>query len=176
MNEPLDISALRDLLEYSPETGELRWKPRGKRDFDTQFAGKPALICPDKDGYLKGTVKFRYVKAHRVAWAIYHGEWPEIVDHINGNITDNRISNLRSVDSAESSRNKPRMRSNKSGVVGVCWSTQDKRWLASIRVNGRLICLGYFREFDAAVTARKAGEREYGYHENHGREARSSAA
>ena len=37
-------------------------------------------------------------RAHRVIWALVHGEWPEgQIDHINGVRDDNRLENLRVV-------------------------------------------------------------------------------
>jgi hypothetical protein len=40
-----------------------------------------------------------------------------------------------------------------SGYLGVTWYKRDKRWLAQIRVNGRLKNLGYFSSAEAAHAA-----------------------
>ena len=51
---------------------------------------------------------------------------------------------------------------NKSGVVGVSWNIRRKRWVAQILVAGKVIHLGRFFEKEDAITAREAGEIEYG--------------
>ena len=51
---------------------------------------------------------------------------------------------------------------NKSGVVGVSWAIKRKRWVAQIQVEGKVIHLGRFFAKEDAITAREAGEIEYG--------------
>lgn len=111
----------------------------------------------------------RYL-AHRLAWFYVHGYWPEEVDHINGDGTDNRISNLREVDHNENMRNMKKHSSNTSGVTGVHWWKTRCCWAVKIYKDNKAIHVGYFSNFEDAVKARKAAEVQYGYHENHGAE------
>lgn len=170
---------LRQLLRYEPETGKLYWLERPPEMFElerlgkawnTRWAGKEGLATRDRDGYLRGDILGGSFFAHRVAWALTHGDWPtEQIDHINGQRDDNRLANLRCVSHAENQRNRSRRRDNAAGRTGVYWYKAYAKWTAAIGVDGRLIFLGYFDRFEDAVAAREAAEIEHGYHPNHDR-------
>jgi hypothetical protein len=166
------IEELHRLLIYNPETGALTWRtrPNDRRSFNQRLAGQPALACVNFEGYLHGVIHGNGFRAHRVAWAMHHGQWPTAeIDHINGNRADNRMSNLREATSAENSRNMRMMARNKSGVTGVFWHKSRRRWIAEIKgADSKPIHIGNFVIFQDAVDARKQAEREHGYHENHG--------
>jgi len=170
---------LRKLLAYDADTGKLTWLPRARDMFSTQrsfstwnarFAGKEAFTAT-RCGYRHGAIFNRLMQAHRVAWAIYYGEWPNMIDHINGVRDDNRIANMRDVDDQENRRNQARPNTNTSGVVGVCWNAHLGIWQSQIRVERKQKHLGYFTDFDDACAARKVAEIEHGFHPNHGRAA-----
>lgn len=184
MIRPLpSVSALRNALDYDPLTGKLRWKARSIDQFKAgnasaaqkcsrwngRFAGELAFTAQTSNGYFTGMLDRRQMLAHRVIWVLVHGEWPaDQIDHINGNPSDNRISNLRVVDDLENRRNQKMNSRNTSGVPGVS-RCKDSRWEAHIGVKGQKVHLGHFSSFDAACKARIAAERKYGFHENHGR-------
>jgi len=184
---------LRQLLRYEPETGKLFWRycsvylfepskfhsaKRVCQMWNAKYAGKQAITASDRR-YLIGKVRGRMLKAHRIAWAIFYGNWPEgQIDHINGNTVDNRIQNLRDVSSCENSRNRSRKtlsrysarrRKQDAECFGVSWDDRKSRWSARIgHANGE-IYLGMYRTKFEAIAARKAAERVLGYHRNHGR-------
>tara|TARA_R110000787_G_C13248677_1_gene429137 strand:- start:202 stop:756 length:555 start_codon:yes stop_codon:yes gene_type:complete len=175
-----DPKMLRKLLDYNPETGELTWKERTAdmfaqdgqmKSWNTRWAGKPAFTADNGNGYLCGSISGISYRAHRVAWAMCHGKWPDEIDHINGIRRDNRIFNLRSVTRTENNRNAARRKDNASGCVGVSWEQSRGKWLAHIKVNKKNINLGRFSEKSEAIAARQAAEVKYGFHENHGRAA-----
>jgi len=160
--------ALR-LFNYVPSTGLLTWcvSKQGIR------IGQAALATPDKDGYLRGSVRIdgtkQYLKQHRVIWFIMTGEWPDQVDHENGVTNDNRWINLRNASHLENNRNQKVPKHNTQGVMGVYWHKHRSRWIANIMIRGVTKHLGYFDDKTAAIAARKEAERTYGFHENHGR-------
>lgn len=179
---------LRQLLDYDPETGRLHWKARSiehvragcttpakhrsiTANWNKRYAGKEALTCvQSSSGYRTGAVQCVPCVAHRVAYAIYHGEHaPEEIDHINGNKGDNRIVNLRAVNHAENAKNVSLYSSNKSGVPGVRWEQSHKAWAAKINFGGKQRRIGRFKNKEDAIAARKRAEVEHGYHPNHGR-------
>jgi hypothetical protein len=175
---------LRELLEYNPETGRLFWRERGAhiyaeknqaaeqvcKSWNTRFAGKAAFSTARDDGYLVGTLFAKKYRAHRIIYALHYGEWPMFIDHINGDRSDNRIGNLRSVTLEQNSRNCKRSALNTSGVCGVSWCKMQNTWRAYIRVNGKRKHLGRFVKIEDAIAARKAANRKYNYHKNHGRD------
>ena len=171
---------LRTLLDYDPATGGFIWKKRNRdtgglyyNTWNTRFAGKKAMAWANGNGYFASTVFRVKIFAHRAAFAHYYGYWPEKTDHINGICTDNRIKNLRDVDSAENNKNMAKASNNTSGVTGVDWHKQNQKWRAQIRIDNRRMHIGCFESFNDAVQARKDAEKKYGFHANHGRDDQS---
>jgi hypothetical protein len=154
---------LRQLLRYEPETGKLFWRER-PRDFfgsahacnawNARYAMKEALCALNNHGYLKGKVFYRTVSAHRAAWAIHYGQWPDLViDHINGIPTDNRIENLRLATVAQNGANSVKPSHNTSGFKGVYWCKTWKKWKSAIKVAGKRRNLGTFTTREDAYAA-----------------------
>lgn len=156
---------LRQLLRYEPETGRLFWlhRPDARQEWNTRYAGKEAMTAVCK-GYRTGHVNGVSHRAHRVIWALVHGEWPQgLVDHVNGQTDDNRLNNLRVVDHAGNSRNRKLGKNNRSGVIGVFLHRPSGKWRAQIRHNRRLLSLGDFESIDDAKRARLEAEKQYGF-------------
>ena len=182
----LSFSDVARILRADFETGKLYWLPRtqdifpvGKHAADHncakwngKFAGKEALNTLVTGGYRGGGIFGKAYSAHRVIWLLHTGSFPlHHIDHINGDRSDNRISNLRAATRTENNRNRRIPNNNTSGAMGVIWSKQDQKWRAQIKVDGRKRHLGYFDNFADAVATRKLAEIKYGFHENHGRMA-----
>jgi hypothetical protein len=85
-------------------------------------------------------------------------------DHINHNGWDNRKANLRPATAADNARNaRYPKRSTSAKYRGVWFNKGRKRWRAAIRLNGKPIHLGYFRdEIDAGKAYDKAAKKHYG--------------
>ena len=161
---------LRKLMRYEPETGKLFWRERvnGSVQWNARHAGNEAMCCVAA-GYLVGRLHGKNHRAHRVAWAIFYGKWPHLIDHIDGNGLNNKICNLRDVDQTTNMQNASLSVRNTSGHVGVHFDKARGKWAASIRANYINIRLGRFKCITAAILARKSAELKYGFHENHGR-------
>ena len=98
----------------------------------------------------------KHIKMHRVLLPKF-----KIVDHINHNKRDNRKYNLREVTDSQNSMNKGIRSNNTSGVTGVYFKKESNKWFAIITVNKKIINLGYFKNFEDAVKARKEAEEKY---------------
>lgn len=177
-----DKSVLRQLLRYDPDSGMFHWRAREPELFEetqvsrrlkafrwnSRNAFREALTA-NKHGYKGGTIFGMQVLAHRVAWKWMTGEDAHEIDHINGDKSDNRFANLRVVTRQENSRNKPMMRRNISGHMGVSYVQKSDRWRADINVGDKQVYLGQFKTKAEAVAARRAADKVIGFHPNHGR-------
>lgn len=135
------------------------------KSWNGKNANKEALACVMSHGYKHGTIYRTHYKAHRVAWALFYGEWPKhTIDHINGIRTDNRISNLRDVPHAVNTRN----RHDKNADRGVSFHKSSGGWQAFIGDRGHKH-LGVFGTKGEAMASRKAAEIELGYYQHGGR-------
>ena len=168
---------VRELLDYDTETGKLTWRERDRKWFkadhdysswNTRFSGKEAFTAINSRGYYQGFILGKQYKAHRIIWFHQTGKWSKEIDHINHDGKDNCWINLREVSHKENSRNQSLFRTNTSGHIGVSWDKQNQKWIAQIVVNKKVIRVGRFGLLCEAVSARKAAEQKYGFHENHG--------
>ncbi len=165
MPNELTIEEAKQRLSYDPETGEFVWRARVPGDFtapgkpaahqcaawNARFAGEMALAGLT-NGYRSGPINRKYFYAHRIAWLMVHGEWPEAIDHINGDKTDNRISNLRACDTRQNNLNV----SSKGGASkfkGVSLEKRSGSWVSNIRSEGRQRYIGAFRSEEEAARA-----------------------
>lgn len=144
-----NIQRVHDLLEYDGETGLFKWRFSKGRSIAGNLAG-----CISKStGYIEIGIDKASFKAHRLAWFMTYGTWPDTVDHKNGVKTDNRISNLREATQSENKRNSGAHRDNASGYKGVSYAKKEKKWVAWIMVRGKSIRLGGFMTPEDAANA-----------------------
>lgn len=145
----ISIEALREVLRYEPTTGDLIWRIHVS---DKVRTGAKAG-SRRKDGYIAIRVRGHRLLAHRAAWAIHNGCWPDgNIDHINGIPSDNRIANLRSVSQRTNIENQRRARSNSStGLLGAFKERQ--RFSSRIVVDGVAIRLGVYNTAEEAAAA-----------------------
>ncbi len=178
----LTQAQLKKVLHYCPDTGAFTWlkrdrsmfkNDRGFRIFNAKFPGKPAGGVHSR-GYLHIGIsndngKVSSYKAHRLAWLYIHGEFPEVIDHINGVKVDNRLVNIRNITQAVNTRNARIYKTSKTGILGVTWKPAYGKWKSEISVNKKRTHLGYFKNLFDAACARKSAEIKHDFHPNHGR-------
>jgi len=179
----VDYDYAHKRLDYDADTGVFHWKIVPEHMFQTKNAwsswnsrhGWRKAGKSRNDGYVSIRLTRDGVSksflAHRLAWLMVHGDWPITnLDHISGDPSDNRISNLRLADHKINSRNTRLRSNNKTGVHGVSWSKHAGKWLVRITHERVQMNLGYYVDFDQALSVRRAAEAKLGYHQNHGRE------
>ena len=113
--------------------------------------------CFSKTGYLVANIDGKVTKLHRY---LLRPEAGIVIDHINGDPTDNRRCNLRLCTPKENSRNSAPTKSSKTGVVGVKIVPSGK-YVAQIMVNRKNILLGTFDTLEEAAEARRQAETKY---------------
>lgn len=148
---------LIELLSYNADTGDFVW--RFGRTFTAKAGSVAGCVLNGTNGYRYRSVRIdsRDYTAHRLAWFYVHGIWPaNQIDHIDGDATNNALSNLRQATHAENMRNRGLLKSNTSGFKGVSWNKNSRKWVAKIRVNGRQKTIGYFRDINHAAAAYQA--------------------
>jgi hypothetical protein len=141
-------------LRYEPESGKFFWEKIPQRVNNRKLCdvGREAGSV-HYSGYIKLTLKNKPVLAHRLAWALYLGEPPPEIDHINGDRSDNRLENLRAATRAQNMHNAKAKRHSTSGHKNVQWDSESGKWRVRVRVNGVRHHVGRFSELDDAVAA-----------------------
>lgn len=143
---------VREQFEYIPETGEFFWR-KAPCNF-IQCVAKAGNLS--KEGYVVIGLDYKVCKAHRLAWLYMHGREPSgQIDHINGIRSDNRIANLREATPQGNTQNLREAYANNlsSGVLGVYWHKQAKKWQAKITHEGKAKSLGLFDSIESASRA-----------------------
>lgn len=82
-------------------------------------------------------------------------------DHIDRNKLNNRRNNLRPCTERENARNKTIPKTNTSGIIGVSWDKQTKKWIARIGIDYKDKKLGRFQNKEDAIRARLQAEAKY---------------
>jgi len=142
----LTQQSLMKHFEYDPLTGFFKRKNRKNAKFPA------GTLQPH--GYIKIHFEKKQYYAHRLAWIYFYGEFPtKEIDHINGNKSDNRISNLRHVSRSENAQNMKTHLDNSSGLKGVCFF--QGKWIAQICINNKKQVIGKFESKEEASNAYK---------------------
>ncbi|KRG39126.1 hypothetical protein ARC78_15015 [Stenotrophomonas pictorum JCM 9942] len=140
---------IQKAVSYNPETGDFTWLVTRGRANKGSVAGKV-----DSHGYRSIGLDGKHYRAHRVAWLLQTGAWPEMqIDHRNGDRLDNRWENLREVTPQENQQNCCIPHRNPHGYVGVRYRGGSvDPWEAIIRINFKQEVIGRY------ATAKEAGD------------------
>ena len=142
---------LHDVLDYNPETGVFTWKHSSPSTKKGEVAGKIY-----DNGYRYIAVAGVYFPAALLAWIWVHGVDPKgVVDHIDLDKLNDRISNLRPATRSQNRANRNPPAHNRSGFKGVFWNSQKMKWHARIMLDYKSRHLGFFDSIEDAARAYK---------------------
>ena len=113
----------------------------------------------DKTGYLCVFCRLDkrqvHIPLHHAVWAVCKGRWPVQLDHVNGDVTDNRIENLREVSQSENRLN-TLLAWNPNDVTGVPGVCKDGAGYQT-RIHGKVHC--FHNPYEAFFYATMCGKR-----------------
>ncbi len=139
---PISPEAAREIFWLDAGQGAVYWRETGKG----RHAKRASRAGFKKGGerYMRVKLRGRLIALHRLVWCLQYGVWPDgLIDHINGDPSDNRIANLRLADKRLNAENQRRARAdNATGVLGV--RAHGEKFRAQIRTGGQTIYLGLF--------------------------------
>lgn len=134
---------LKQLLDYDAETGKMHWKTGARAG--AEAGGIGAL------GYRVIRVLDKVFKAHRLAWLYVYGVWPgPVIDHIDRDKLNNRISNLRDTTVSENTLNGGMSPRNSSGWSNVSFENGPQLFAVNFRFRGEKHHIGRFKTIDEA--------------------------
>lgn len=121
---------------------------------------------PHGRGYRQIYFEGKRYPEHHVAWFMVNGVWPLelgfVIDHIDGNRSNNAISNLRLATNQENNRNQKTRSDNTSGHKGVYWRAERQSWRVVLNVSkGKVKQFGCYKDFELACLVADAAREKY---------------
>lgn len=141
---------LKQLFKYDEEGYLVNLVDRGRsaKAGDRAGRGKPT-------NYRQVRIDGKQLREHRLIWLLLKGEWPEVVDHIDHDIHNNKIDNLRSIS------HKANIRHGSGRQAGLYFDKKSNKWLAAIYIDCKKKHLGCFKTYEEALETRVKAEKEF---------------
>ena len=140
MTVQITQSDLLSKFEYHSD-GHFVYKKNGK--LVSEHASK------SRGNHLIISVMRKAVRLQRMIFLYHHGYLPICVDHIDGDVLNNKIENLRAATVHENCLNK-RAKAGVSGCKNVRWNKPSKKWAVYVSVNKKQKFFGGFEDLEFA--------------------------
>jgi hypothetical protein len=150
----LTVETANHLFEY--KDGNLYWK----NPVQKQNIGK-VVGFDSGHGYKRVDIKGKQFSVHRIVFLMHHGYLPKMIDHIDGNGTNNAIENLRETDSSKNNFNSVYKNKNKSGYRNVFYNEERNNWTIYITINKKTKFFGSYEDVELAGLVAEEARRKY---------------
>lgn len=150
----LNREELREIFYYNE--GILYWRVTRTNSIKV---GDIAGHVDSKSGYYRVSINYKNFTLHRVIWNYFNNTCEGyVVDHIDGDILNNKIENLRLATAANNSHNSVGKKNSLVPYKGV--SLRKKRFCARITYEGKKIHLGTYATAEEASEVYQAKAKE----------------
>jgi hypothetical protein len=149
MRRALTVERLKEVLHYNPDTGIFTWL-RLPKNTANRKVGDVAGGRNSKLGYVTISIDSVSYGAHRLAWLYIHGYMPNVIDHDDGDPSNNKAVNLIDGNARDNAQNRKEHRNGKLPGVIV---RKSGRFRARIEINGVRQSIG---EYDTKEEAHEA--------------------
>ena len=141
--------------------------------FKKRKGGKKWTCCnelkPNNYGYIEVKVNDKKMRIHRIVYLFHNPDWDihdscrdNSIDHINRNKLDNRIENLRVVNSSENNQNRTHCKGKP--IKGVYFSKKKNTWQSQWCENKKQKNKWFKTEAEALEYRAKMVELHYSHH------------
>jgi hypothetical protein len=152
----IDQVTAHHLFEY--KDGVLYWKNAQRPSFNGKKAG-----YDNGSGYKKVSIYGKQYYAHRIIYLMQHGVMPKLVDHIDGNPSNNAIENLREANSSQNMMNSFQKANNLSGHRNVRYNKDRHNYSVYITLDGKQTFFGSYDDVElAGLVADEARRKHHG--------------
>jgi len=122
----------------------------------------------NKEGYTLIKIKQKSYLLHRIIYFLHYGYFPEQIDHIDGNPSNNKIENLRSATGSQNCINKKLSIRNTTGFKNVTFIKSIKKWRVQIKTKGVTKHFGCYDNLELAdLVAQEARDKYFGSFARH---------
>jgi hypothetical protein len=165
MSQAIFQERLHQLFEY--RDGHLYWKKLSSPLSRAKIGEKAGTWATH--GYWR--IKFNGVTymAHKLIYAMHNGgTYPDYIDHIDGNKSNNKLDNLRPATNIQNAQNVGLHKNSTTGIKNVSWSPSKNRWKVLISANGKRKSW-LVKDLELAeLVAIEARNKYHGNYANHG--------